>query len=109
MSRDDAIQRLRSARGQLDAVVRMLQEHRYCTDVLYQINAVDRALDHAKRAVLEEHFRVCVHEVGRGVDSEEFLEDLLSALYGGRPPGKPRYCPTPAGRATGKEGDRGVD
>ncbi|MBF6557846.1 MAG: metal-sensitive transcriptional regulator [Acidimicrobiales bacterium] len=95
MSRADAIQRLKSASGQCAAVVRMLEERRYCTDVLYQLNAVERALDHVKRSILDEHFRVCVRDCSREADTDEFLDELLGALYGGRPPGTPRYCPEP--------------
>lgn len=91
MSRADATQRLRSARGHLDGVIRMLDEHRFCTDVLYQLKAVERALELSKRAILDEHLHVCVHDPARGVDSDEFVDELLNALYGGRPPGTARY------------------
>ena len=92
VSRADAVQRLRSARGHLDGVIRMLEEHRYCTDVLYQLNAVERALAHYTRAILDEHLHVCVRDPSRGVDTDEFVDELLDALYGGRPPTTARYC-----------------
>ncbi len=92
MSRADALQRLRSARGHLDGVIKMLEERRYCTDVLYQLNAVERALDHSKRAVLDEHLHVCVRDPSRGVDTDQFVDELLDALYGGRAPGASRFC-----------------
>lgn len=92
MSRADAILRLRSARGHLDGVIRMLEERRYCPDVLYQINAVERALEHSKRAILDEHLRVCVRDTARGVHTDDFVDELLDAIYGGRSPGTARYC-----------------
>lgn len=95
MSRADAIRRLKSARGHLDGVIRMLEDRRYCTDVLYQLNAVERALDQAKRAVLDEHLHVCVRDPSRDVNTDEFVDELLDALYGGRPPAATRYCITP--------------
>jgi CsoR family transcriptional regulator, copper-sensing transcriptional repressor len=92
VSRADALQRLRSARGHLDGVIRMLEEFRYCTDVLYQLNAVERALEHAKRAILDEHLHVCVRDPERRVNTDEFVDELLNALYGGRPSPGARYC-----------------
>ncbi|MDP3967851.1 MAG: metal-sensing transcriptional repressor [Nocardioides sp.] len=51
MTNPDAIQRLRSARGHVDAVIRMIEDDRYCVDVPQQIGAAQAALDRARQAV----------------------------------------------------------
>ena len=53
-SNDETLNRLRSARGHLDAVIRMVEDDRYCIDVLHQIRAVQGALDRSRRALLDE-------------------------------------------------------
>jgi CsoR family transcriptional regulator, copper-sensing transcriptional repressor len=45
--------RLRSARGHLDGVIRMVDEDRYCVDLLDQLSAVAGALDRIRRDILE--------------------------------------------------------
>lgn len=93
MSRDDAIQRLKSARGHLDAVIRMLEDRRYCIDVLHQINAVQGALDQSKRTILEEHLRTCVADAYANGTSENAADELLAVFFGGRAPtATTRHC-----------------
>jgi CsoR family transcriptional regulator, copper-sensing transcriptional repressor len=74
------VQRLRGARGHLDAVVRMAEEGRYCVDVLHQLRAVQGALDHARLAVLEDHLRTCVRDAYADGRVEDMVAELLSAL-----------------------------
>lgn len=92
MSRTDAVQRLKSARGHLNAVIRMLEQRRSCSDILHQLNAVERALEHSKRAILQEHLHSCAGEGSRDLDPGEQLEDLLDALYGGHAQMGSRHC-----------------
>ncbi|MEX2134493.1 MAG: metal-sensing transcriptional repressor, partial [Acidimicrobiia bacterium] len=54
--------RLRSARGHLDGVINMVEDDRYCIDVLHQLSAVQGALDRVRRDILEAHLRGCVPE-----------------------------------------------
>ncbi|EQD58814.1 protein containing DUF156, partial [mine drainage metagenome] len=54
-NRRDALQQLRSTRGHLDAVIRMVEDGRYCVDVLHQVRAVESGLAHAGRAILSGH------------------------------------------------------
>lgn len=49
MTRDRARNRLLNARGHLDAVVRMLDDDVYCSDVLHQLSAVSGAIEGARR------------------------------------------------------------
>jgi CsoR family transcriptional regulator, copper-sensing transcriptional repressor len=52
--------RLHRIEGQVRGVERMVEEDRYCIDVLTQISAVSRALDALSRKILDEHVRHCV-------------------------------------------------
>jgi DNA-binding FrmR family transcriptional regulator len=56
------INRIKRARGQLDGIVRMLEEGRPCEDVVTQIAAVSKALDRAGFAVIASGLRQCLTE-----------------------------------------------
>ena len=55
-----AINRLKRARGQLDGVVRMLEEGRDCEDVVMQLAAVSRALDRAGFSIVATGLKQCL-------------------------------------------------
>ncbi len=54
------IKRLRRIEGQVRGVIRMLEEGRYCIDVLHQMQAVKAALARAESEILKEHAATCV-------------------------------------------------
>ncbi|WP_255919845.1 metal-sensitive transcriptional regulator [Streptomyces humicola] len=81
-----ALRRLRTARGHLDAVVRMLESDRYCVDVLQQLAAVEGAIVRARRAVFEAHVRGCVVDAVRQGALEDGVHELLAVVFGDRPP-----------------------
>ena len=77
--------RLRTASGHLAAVERMVEEDRYCVDVLKQIAAVQASLSRAAHALSEGHMKHCVREAideGRG---EAKVDELLETLKYLRP------------------------
>ena len=80
-TRKDAALRLKSARGHLEGVVRMLEDPEvYCADVLKQIKAVQGALSKVNASVLRAHIRDHVATAaGRG-DTEEIVNELMEAL-----------------------------
>ena len=55
-----AINRLKRARGQLDGVIRMLEEGRECEDVVMQLAAVSRALDRAGFSIVATGLKQCL-------------------------------------------------
>lgn len=93
MSRTDALQRLRSARGHLDAVIRMLDDDRYCIDVLQQVNAVEAALRRSRQAILEHHLRICAVQRYAEGRVDELTDEVIGALFGGRVPTQRRCAP----------------
>ena len=77
--------RLRSARGHLDGVINMVEEDRYCIDVLHQLSAVQGALDRVRRDVLEAHLRGCVPEAVADGRIDDIVNELLAAAFGATP------------------------
>ena len=71
--------RVRRIEGQVRGVTRMVDEERYCIDVLAQITAVQRALDRVALELVSDHTRECV--VGAtGDKQEERTDELLTAI-----------------------------
>ncbi|MBN1963963.1 MAG: metal-sensitive transcriptional regulator [Anaerolineae bacterium] len=67
----DSIQRLKSISGHVTGIVRMLEEDRYCIDVIKQIQAVQAALDRVSEGILDSHLRTCVTTAIQGEDPAE--------------------------------------
>lgn len=94
MNRDRARSRLLSARGHLDAVVRMLDDDVYCVDVLHQLSAVSGAIEGARRELLDGHLRTCVKDAFDAGAVDDVVEELTEVLFGRRAPrdGPARQC-----------------
>lgn len=75
--------RLRRIAGQVEGIQRMLDEQRYCVDVLMQIEATRTALARVGSIALGEHIRTCVVtaiESGDEEDKEVKVQELLSVF-----------------------------
>ena len=81
-SKDQLLDRLRKAEGQVRGVSRMVEEDRYCLDVLTQIQAAQAALDKIALGLLDDHTRHCVlHEEGGGPsDAEDQADEIMAAV-----------------------------
>lgn len=80
-TRRDAVQRLRSAKGHLEGVLRMLEDPDvYCVDVLKQVKAVHGALSRINDAVLRSHIRDHVVTAAERGDADTIVAELMEAL-----------------------------
>ena len=77
--------RLRIASGHLAAVERMVDEDRYCIDILKQIAAVQASLSRVARALSEGHMKHCVREAFAEGQGEAKVDELLETLKYLRP------------------------
>ena len=59
-SKDQLLNRLARVEGQVRGVARMIEEDRYCIDVLTQVSAIQAALDKVSLGLLDGHARVCM-------------------------------------------------
>ena len=78
-SRDQLLRRLRRIEGQVRGIEGMVEDDRYCIDVLTQISAVQAALDKVALGLLDGHARHCVVEAGAG-GQEEKTDELMAAV-----------------------------
>jgi DNA-binding FrmR family transcriptional regulator len=74
------LNRLLSARGHVDAVIRMVEADAYCVDVMKQLAAVQGSLEASSRAVLRNHLETCVAEAMRSGRTAEIVDELMAAL-----------------------------
>jgi DNA-binding FrmR family transcriptional regulator len=74
------LNRLKSARGHLDAVVRMIEDDAYCPDVMKQLSAVQGSLERASRLVLRNHLETCVAAAMQAGRVDEIVDELMEAL-----------------------------
>ena len=71
---------LKTARGQLDGILNMVEQDRYCIDISNQIMAARSILDKANRMVLKAHMGCCVREAVEQGNAEEKLAALAALL-----------------------------
>ena len=71
---------LKTARGQLDALLKMVEEDRYCMDISNQLLAVEALLRKANREVLTAHLRHCVQQAVEQGDAQGKIEELVRIL-----------------------------
>jgi CsoR family transcriptional regulator, copper-sensing transcriptional repressor len=78
-SKDQLLRRLARIEGQVRGLARMVEDDRYCVDVLTQVSAVQAALDKVALGLLDDHARNCV--IGGEEDlQEERTEELMAAV-----------------------------
>lgn len=78
--KEDALVRISRVAGQVNGVRRMIEEDRYCVEVLDQIAAVRSALDQLGVQVLTGHLESCVIGEGDGVRQHDLLEEVRTSL-----------------------------
>ena len=77
--KDAVLKRLRRIEGQVRGVERMVEENRYCIDVVTQVTAIQAALDKVALELLSDHATKCV--IGAPRDEQvERTEELMSAV-----------------------------
>jgi len=72
--------RLKRIEGQIRGIARMVEERRYCIEILQQLTAARRALDGVTLQVMKGHINGCVSEAVRKGEGPEKVEELMETL-----------------------------
>ena len=81
--KQDYLARLRRVEGQIRGLQRMVEDDKYCIDIVTQLNSVNAALRAVGLGLLDDHVRSCVRESfeqGGGADADEKIQELVSAV-----------------------------
>ena len=71
---------LKTAAGQIEGVIRMVEEDRYCMDISHQLMATRAVLDRANREILSAHLKHCVKTADSEQAKEEKIDELVELL-----------------------------
>lgn len=82
MDKDDLLKRLRRIEGQVRGLQQMVEDGRYCIDVLTQISAATKALQSVAMGLLDDHLRHCVADAvsAGGPEAEKKLTEATAAV-----------------------------
>lgn len=75
-----ALNRLKTVRGHLDAVIAMVDEEHYCPDVMKQVSALQASLEKVNRILLQNHLETCVPEAVAEGRSAQIVDELMETL-----------------------------
>ena len=71
---------IKTARGQLDGILRMIEQDRYCMDISNQVLAAQAVLTRAHKEILKAHMQTCVMHAVESGDSADKLAELTDLL-----------------------------
>ncbi len=78
--KQNILNRLKSVRGHLDGIVKMVEDDTYCVQVIKQIAAVRSALDRVSRLELQNHLEHCVLEQVQAGEGEAAVAELMDIV-----------------------------
>ena len=78
--RDKVVPLIKTARGQLDGILKMIDEDRYCIDISNQVLATQSILTKANKEILKAHMLGCVQEAFESGNAEEKIDEVLSLV-----------------------------
>lgn len=77
---DQLLKRLKRIEGQVRGIQQMVEDDRYCVDILIQISAIQSALKNVGFQLTERHMKHCVHDAMVKGDGEASVEELMAVL-----------------------------
>lgn len=75
-----AVQALKTSKGQIEGIIKMIEEGRYCVDVSNQIIAAQALLKKANMLILKQHINHCVKAAFLHNTGEEKVEEIMDVL-----------------------------
>jgi DNA-binding FrmR family transcriptional regulator len=79
-TKDQLLTRMRRIEGQVRGIAKMVEDDRYCIDVLTQISAIQAALDKVGLGLLDGHARHCMREGAEDGRSDEMATEMMAAV-----------------------------
>ncbi len=71
---------LKTARGQIDGILKMIDEDRYCIDISTQVSATEAILKKVNREILRAHMKCCVKDAFERGNEDEKVDELVNLI-----------------------------
>lgn len=78
--KEKVMNRLKRVEGQVRGIQKMVDEDRYCVDILVQISAIQSALKNVGYSVTERHMKHCVTDAVNKGEGDDSIEELMAVL-----------------------------
>jgi DNA-binding FrmR family transcriptional regulator len=78
--RKKALTSLKTAKGQIEGIIKMLEDDRYCVDISNQIIAAQALLKKANMLILKQHMHHCVKDAVMENNADEKIEEIIGIL-----------------------------
>lgn len=78
--RAKALISLKTAKGQVEGIIKMMEEERYCVDISNQIIAAQALLKKANMIILKQHIHHCVKDAVKHENGDEKIDEILDVL-----------------------------
>lgn len=78
--KDNVTRLLKTARGQLDGLLKMVDEDRYCIDISNQLMATQAILKKANKEIIRAHLGCCVKEAFQKGNAEDKIEEIIDVM-----------------------------
>ena len=80
MKHKEAINLLKTSKGQIEGIIKMIEDNRYCVDIANQILAVQALLKKANLKILDKHIRTCVTDAINKGQGEQKIEEIINII-----------------------------
>jgi DNA-binding FrmR family transcriptional regulator len=77
----ESLTRLRRIEGQIRGIMKMVEEEKYCIDIINQITAAEKALSGVARIVMQRHVESCVSEAIVQGEGQIKIDELINAVF----------------------------
>ena len=78
----DLLPRLKRIEGQIRGITRMVEQRRYCIDIIQQLTAVRKALDQVSLNIMKGHINTCVSDSIQHRDGAQKINELMDTING---------------------------
>ena len=79
--KENTLSRLKRIEGQVRGIAKMIEDEKYCIDVINQVTAAERALDVVAQLLLRNHVETCLSDAIKAGDGKEKTDELINALF----------------------------
>lgn len=79
-TKKSVISRMKRIEGQMRGINKMVEEEKYCIDIIHQIHAAKRALEQVSLALIQQHVKTCLTEAILQKSGDSKIRELMSTL-----------------------------